>query len=116
MHPISRPRFCGPRSPIHEWARSGPWRGTTIWGTWTPNLSPPIEITYPADAAARTLGLAGEGLVQAGLVLRPDRPHVHAGPVLQLHQPLAGGAGPALHQYASRKTGVRRSLKASIPS
>src|SRR5213082_1835520 len=38
---ISRPCFCGPRSPIHEWARSGPRRRPTIWGTWPPSLSPP---------------------------------------------------------------------------
>src|SRR6266567_8745506 len=39
---ISRPDFCGPHSPICRWARSGPRRPTTIWRTWTPNLSPPI--------------------------------------------------------------------------
>src|SRR5437016_536298 len=41
MHPISRPCFCGPHSPIDEWARSGPRRRATIWGTWPPNLSSP---------------------------------------------------------------------------
>src|SRR5436853_7035263 len=60
MHPISRPcishptksappptaiswgpRVCGPHSPIDEWARSGPRRRATIWGTWPPNLSSP---------------------------------------------------------------------------
>src|SRR5436853_466447 len=46
MHPISRPGFCGPRSPIAKWARCGPRRPTTIWGTWTPNLSPPIGINH----------------------------------------------------------------------
>src|SRR5690348_3787331 len=43
---ISRPCFCGPRSPIDEWARSGPRRRPTIWGTWPRNLSPPIGINH----------------------------------------------------------------------
>src|SRR5262249_8871600 len=54
MHPISRPCFCGPRSPIYEWARSGPRRRPTIWGTWPPNTSPPIGINHlvrPAPVA-----------------------------------------------------------------
>src|SRR5262245_32812900 len=46
MHPISRPCFCGPRSPINGWARCGPRRRPTIWGTWPPNLSPPIGINH----------------------------------------------------------------------
>src|SRR3989440_5488867 len=59
MHPISRPCFCGPRSPINGWARSGPRRRTTIWGTWPPNLSPPIGgphlvAEHAADADARS--------------------------------------------------------------
>src|SRR5258708_15534209 len=56
---ISRPCFCGPRSLMDGWARSGPRRGVprspkgdggepTIWGTWPPNLSPPS----PAGALA----------------------------------------------------------------
>src|SRR5262245_660148 len=48
MHPISRPCFCGPRSPINGWARCGPRRRPTIWGTWPPNLSPPIGINHLA--------------------------------------------------------------------
>src|SRR5689334_21105670 len=52
MHPISRPGFCGPRSPIHEWARCGPRRRTTICGTWPPNASPPIGITHLVVALA----------------------------------------------------------------
>src|SRR5499427_8057259 len=46
MHPVSRRYFCGPRSPIDGWARSGPRRSPTIWGTWPPNLSPPIGISH----------------------------------------------------------------------
>src|SRR5215467_5040998 len=45
---ISRPWFCGPRSPIEEWARSGPRPRPTIWGTWPPNLSPSIGINHLA--------------------------------------------------------------------
>src|SRR5262249_43227571 len=45
---ISRPCFCGPRSPIDEWDRSGPRRRPTIWGTWPPNLSLPIGINHLA--------------------------------------------------------------------
>src|SRR5499426_2633229 len=40
------PRVCGPRSPIDKWARSGPRRRPTIWGTWPSNLSPPIGINH----------------------------------------------------------------------
>src|SRR5262249_23322465 len=32
--------------PFDEWARSGPRRRPTIWGTWQPNLSPPIGINH----------------------------------------------------------------------
>src|SRR5437660_7479809 len=46
MHPIWRPGFCAPRSRIDECARSGARRRTTIWGTWPPNLSPPLGITH----------------------------------------------------------------------
>src|SRR5215831_5166078 len=46
MHPISRPCFCGPRSPIDEWDRSGPRRRPTIWGTWPTNSSLPIGINH----------------------------------------------------------------------
>src|SRR5215467_13135531 len=31
-----------------EWARSGPRRLTTIWGTWPPDASPPFGITHLA--------------------------------------------------------------------
>src|SRR5438309_6654282 len=46
MHPIWRPGFCAPRSRIDECARSGARRRTTIWGTWTPNLSSPLGIAH----------------------------------------------------------------------
>ena len=59
MHPISRPGFCGPRSPIDEWARCGPRRPTTIWGTWPPNASPPSGIAHLVAAAALLLVAAG---------------------------------------------------------
>jgi hypothetical protein len=52
MHPISRPYFCGPRSPIDEWARSGPRRRPTIWATWPPNLSPSIGIIHLVESEA----------------------------------------------------------------
>src|SRR5262252_2937695 len=53
---ISRPCFCGPRSPIDEWARSGPRRRPTIWGTWPPNLSPPIGINHLVREADAVIG------------------------------------------------------------
>src|SRR3989440_2195713 len=62
---ISRPRFCGPRSPIHEWARSGPRRGPTIWGTWPPNASPSSEITHRGDLSKR--------MGRPGAVIEVDR-------------------------------------------
>src|SRR5215472_16197119 len=63
---ISRPGFCGPRSPINEWARSGPRRPTTIWGTWPPNASPPFGITHlemrsPLRVAYPLVNIAGFG-------------------------------------------------------
>src|SRR5262245_58537415 len=42
----------------YEWARSGPRRRTTIWGTWPPNLSPPTRPT----SSAPLMGPAGGGL------------------------------------------------------
>src|SRR5215467_1834015 len=56
MHPISRPCFCGPRSPIDEWARSGPRRRPTVWGTWPPNLWPPIGINHLVREADAVIG------------------------------------------------------------
>src|SRR5215831_946104 len=63
MHPISRPCFCGPRSPIDEWARSGPRRRPTIWGTWPPNLSPRIGIIHPGVFCATSSSKPHQGIV-----------------------------------------------------
>src|SRR5258707_7992981 len=57
MHPISRPCFCGPRSPINGWARSGPRRRPTIWGTWPPNLSAPyLPMLLEVDHVCKRFG------------------------------------------------------------
>src|SRR5437763_16685310 len=72
MHPISRPYFCGPRSPIDEWARCGPRRTATIWGTWPPNLSPLSEALisgFPED-----VGLEPAVAERAPPVHSPDQP------------------------------------------
>src|SRR5262245_47533231 len=58
MRPISRPCFCGPRSPINGWARTGR-RRTTIWATWPPNLSPSIGITHLVNGAGLNDRLKG---------------------------------------------------------
>src|SRR5436853_6977423 len=105
MHPIWRPGFCAPRSRIDECARSGARRRTTIWGTWPPNLSPPLGIAHlDQHRAPRVLGLrvaedvhAGrqtrpEGALQGGLdILRPlDQLAV---PAERLDDPVVAGAG-----------------------
>src|SRR5215831_752941 len=41
------------------WARSGPRRRTTIWGTWPPNASPPFGITHLVSAVGEQVGTAG---------------------------------------------------------
>src|SRR5215831_6973762 len=73
MHPISRPCFCGPRSPIDEWARSGPWRRPTICGTWPPNLSPPIGINHLGPPC----GLLSSGRAAEARSPEPAPPAVH---------------------------------------
>src|SRR5215471_19528416 len=61
MRPISRPCFCGPRSPINGWDRSGPRRRPTIWATWTTNLSPSIGITHPVAELPLQRGTEARG-------------------------------------------------------
>ena len=62
MHPISRPCICGPRSPIDEWAPSGPRRKPTIWATWPTNPSPPIGINHLGGRETEVARPVGAGL------------------------------------------------------
>src|SRR5215471_2366883 len=85
MHPISRPCFCGPRSPINGWDRSGPRRRPTIWATWTTNLSPPIR-----NHSSGWLGAAPRAVLfrgPAGPVHPRARPMIAAMRAAVLYEP-----------------------------
>src|SRR5215471_15485178 len=117
---ISRPGFCGARSPIHEWARCAPRRRTTIWGTWPPNLSAlsaslSQEIDRLAlESVARLVcqavrqvdgDLAAEGALEVGA--QPAQAEGHA-----LDEEVAVVGGPPAHRLQAVPAGQLADLAA----
>ena len=144
MHPNSRPcisdptkssisrgpRVSGPRSPIDEWARSGPRRkptnshptkssisqGPRVWGTWPPNLSPPIGINHlvivrggcahdcPDTCAWQVTVQDGKAVKLAGVA---DHPYTHGGLCAKVNHYLDRVYSPDRILHPLRRSGAK---------